>query len=234
MMIGVLGLNGHDPQHAAGDARDAMMQVMCSKDPTVRCCGQCDHPTCITNANRQCIVSYSCPKCADALAQIEALKRYDFDAVYKVMVSGRGHGAKFFKVSDVLAVWETRLPDAAVVDPCSQHILENIALRESHQAALAQIEALKEKLTNTEQHLHVYSVRAHAERDKRIQLESELAAAKRDGERLDWLQAHPRLSEMHIEGKVVNCYAYAIAGHSKWTLRELIDAAIEQGGRGNG
>ena len=51
-----------------------MMQVMCSKDPTVRCCGQCDDPQCVTNSLSRVTVSYSCPKCADALAQIEALQ----------------------------------------------------------------------------------------------------------------------------------------------------------------
>lgn len=52
-----------------------MMRVMCSKDPTVRCAGQCDDPQCVTNANRNVTVSFSCPNCPTHLAQIESLTR---------------------------------------------------------------------------------------------------------------------------------------------------------------
>ena len=49
----------------------------------------------------------------------------------------------------------------------------------------------------------------------------------RDSMRVDYLAAHPRLSQIYVDGKVEDCYFYGAAGASGWTLRQVIDAAAE-------
>lgn len=49
-----------------------------------------------------------------------------------------------------------------------------------------------------------------------------------DEERLDWLSRHPRMSEIMIDGKTTTCYFYGVAGHSTVSLRDIIDAAMEE------
>ena len=58
----------------------------------------------------------------------------------------------------------------------------------------------------------------------------ELKEAEKDKERLDYLAAHPRPTEMRITGKPVELgYVYAVAGASVLSLREVIDACIKNG-----
>lgn len=66
-----------------------MMWVMCSKDPTVRCAGQCDDPQCVTNANRKISVNFSCPNCPTHLAQIESLTREKDEIVNQAISTWR-------------------------------------------------------------------------------------------------------------------------------------------------
>lgn len=75
-LIRLCELSAKREDAAMNDESNAlMMQVMCNKDPTVRCAGQCDDPQCVTNANRNVTVSFSCPNCPTHLAQIESLTR---------------------------------------------------------------------------------------------------------------------------------------------------------------
>ena len=48
-----------------------------------------------------------------------------------------------------------------------------------------------------------------------------------DTERLDWLEAHPRLGDMVVDGKVHQAHFYGVAGWTGLTLREIIDAAAK-------
>ncbi len=70
-----------------------------------------------------------------------------------------------------------------------------------------------------------------ADRDR---LAAENAALVKDAERLDWLSANPRITEAHVNGKVENAHAYVVCGHQSFTLREIIDAAIDAAARGRG
>lgn len=63
--------------------------------------------------------------------------------------------------------------------------------------------------------------------------QNELAAAKRDGERMDWLQAHPLPTEvLRGPNDGEQGHAWAIACANSISLREAIDAAMskEKGG----
>lgn len=46
-----------------------------------------------------------------------------------------------------------------------------------------------------------------------------------DAARLDWIEAHPRLSTIVVNGQSRDCYFYGVAGASGLKLREIIDAA---------
>lgn len=56
---------------------------------------------------------------------------------------------------------------------------------------------------------------------------NELDELLKDKERLDWLEAHPRLAEHLNDGKVTDCYLYGIAGAPGLPLREMIDITIK-------
>lgn len=47
-----------------------------------------------------------------------------------------------------------------------------------------------------------------------------------DTDRLDWLERNPRLSELHVNGKVEHSYLYAVAGAPGVKLREILDACM--------
>lgn len=55
-----------------------------------------------------------------------------------------------------------------------------------------------------------------------------------DKERLDYLERHPLLSEIHANGRVENCCFYGVAGAEGLTLRQIIDAAAKDEERKNG
>lgn len=48
----------------------------------------------------------------------------------------------------------------------------------------------------------------------------------RDVARLDWLEAHPRLASIVIDGHATDCYLYGISGAMGLKLREILDAAM--------
>lgn len=56
--------------------------------------------------------------------------------------------------------------------------------------------------------------------------EAELAVFRGDKARLDWLEAHPRLASIVIDGKSVECYLYGVSGATGLNLREIIDCAM--------
>jgi hypothetical protein len=58
-------------------------------------------------------------------------------------------------------------------------------------------------------------------------LSDEVDRLKADAERLDWLEAHPRLGEIHVDGEVKDCYLYAVSGGLGVPLRAIIDAMKE-------
>lgn len=59
-------------------------------------------------------------------------------------------------------------------------------------------------------------------------LSRRLLEAKKDSERLDYLQAHPRFGEIHLDsGKVEQVHAYAVSGVPGLKLREIVDLLIE-------
>lgn len=55
-----------------------------------------------------------------------------------------------------------------------------------------------------------------------------------DAARLDWIEAHPRLSTIVVNGQSRDCYFYGVAGASGLKLREIIDAARAAEANGNG
>jgi hypothetical protein len=49
-----------------------------------------------------------------------------------------------------------------------------------------------------------------------------------DTERLDWLEKHPRLAEIHTEdGVTTDGFLYGVSGASGVRLRDIIDACID-------
>lgn len=62
--------------------------------------------------------------------------------------------------------------------------------------------------------------------DRIEELEAKNAALAKDSERLDWLEKHPRLGEIHVDGKVEDCYLYAVSGATGVRLRDIIDAVM--------
>jgi hypothetical protein len=59
-------------------------------------------------------------------------------------------------------------------------------------------------------------------------LMQERDAALADAERIDWLEKHPRLAEITVNGKTEDCFYYAVAGASGVRLRDIIDAARKE------
>lgn len=47
-----------------------------------------------------------------------------------------------------------------------------------------------------------------------------------DAARLDWLEAHPRLASIVIDGNATDCYLYGVSGAMGLRLREILDAAM--------
>jgi len=66
-----------------------------------------------------------------------------------------------------------------------------------------------------------------ANRDRELAaLRARVAELEADAERLNWLQANPRLSTIRLAGEPDReCYMYAVAGAPGLKLREIIDAA---------
>jgi chromosome segregation ATPase len=58
-------------------------------------------------------------------------------------------------------------------------------------------------------------------------LKAENERLRADAERLDWLEAHPRLGEIHVDGEVKDCYLYAVSGALGVPLRAIIDATMK-------
>ncbi|MGN6654736.1 MAG: hypothetical protein ACTHJ9_05290 [Rhodanobacter sp.] len=54
-----------------------------------------------------------------------------------------------------------------------------------------------------------------------------LSAESADSARLDWLERHPRLAEIVIDGHSTDCYVYAVSGAQGVKLREIIDATMQ-------
>jgi len=50
--------------------------------------------------------------------------------------------------------------------------------------------------------------------------------AEQDAKRLDWLEANPRVSEIHLNGETKNCQFFGVAGHQGVGLRTIIDMVI--------
>lgn len=62
--------------------------------------------------------------------------------------------------------------------------------------------------------------------------EARVAELEADAERLNWLQANPRLSTIRLAGESDReCYMYAVAGAPGLKLREIIDAARLSGNK---
>lgn len=63
-------------------------------------------------------------------------------------------------------------------------------------------------------------------------LRARVAELEADAERLNWLQANPRLSTIRLAGESDReCYMYAVAGAPGLKLREIIDAARLSGNK---
>lgn len=58
-------------------------------------------------------------------------------------------------------------------------------------------------------------------------LTTALDAAMLDTARLNYLERHPKLAEMHVKGEVTACYYYAVAGAAGIKLREIMDSAMK-------
>ena len=54
-----------------------------------------------------------------------------------------------------------------------------------------------------------------------------IAAFKKDAERLDWLDKHPREATIRVGTDMKACVFYGVSCDPKWTMREAIDAAID-------
>lgn len=54
-----------------------------------------------------------------------------------------------------------------------------------------------------------------------------IAALKKDAERLDWLDKHPREATIRVGTDMKACVFYGVSCDPKWTMREAIDAAID-------
>lgn len=48
----------------------------------------------------------------------------------------------------------------------------------------------------------------------------------KDTARLDWMDAHPRLATIVIDGHPTECYFYGVSGAAGLKLREIIDVAM--------
>lgn len=53
---------------------------------------------------------------------------------------------------------------------------------------------------------------------------------KADGNRLNWLEANPRIGQIVVAGKQTDCYVYAVTGAPGLKLREILDACIKADG----
>lgn len=64
------------------------------------------------------------------------------------------------------------------------------------------------------------------------ELRARVAELEADAERLNWLQANPRLSTIRLAGESDReCYMYAVAGAPGLKLREIIDAVRLSGNK---
>ena len=59
-------------------------------------------------------------------------------------------------------------------------------------------------------------------------LKARLAEAERDATRLQWLADNPRGAQIVVDGKTQDCVLWGISADPRITLREAIDAAIDQ------
>lgn len=48
-----------------------------------------------------------------------------------------------------------------------------------------------------------------------------------DTELLDWLESHPRLADIVVDGKVHQAHFYGVSGHPGMRLREIIEMAAK-------
>jgi hypothetical protein len=50
-----------------------------------------------------------------------------------------------------------------------------------------------------------------------------IEALEKDAARLDWLAAHPLMTQMHFGDRVETGYCYIVSGHAGLTLRDILD-----------
>jgi len=101
----------------------------------------------------------------------------------------------------------------------STQAIEDEKLIAAQQAEIAELKRQLVEAKDDVELLHIKRERAEAERDE----------LKDDAARLDWLERNPRLGEIHIDGKVVDCYLYAVSGAMGVPLRAIIDAMRSKG-----
>ena len=87
---------------------------------------------------------------------------------------------------------------------------------EALQARIAELEAERDDHGDD-----VAQVTARAER-----AEADLAAARADTKRLDWLDQNPREATIRIGSDIKACVFYGVSCDPKWSAREAIDAAL--------
>ena len=69
-------------------------------------------------------------------------------------------------------------------------------------------------------------IAANAELEQEVaDLERELAEARKDAERISWLELHPRYGQITVGGETIECVLYGITCAEMVSLREAIDAA---------
>lgn len=70
---------------------------------------------------------------------------------------------------------------------------------------------------------------AHASRDAEVEaLRKDVARLRKDADRINWLALHPRGAKITIEDTPQDCIFWGISSAPNNTLREAIDAAMQE------
>lgn len=101
-----------------------------------------------------------------------------------------------------------------------------LAVEDQLRSAAQEIKRLTGELEQLKSDNVRYIDAAAQEMEYAEELRSRLAEVERDAARIDYLERHPRLSEIHVNGKVEDCYLYGVAGAPGLKLREIIDTAL--------
>ena len=100
------------------------------------------------------------------------------------------------------------------------------AAKEGWNMRQPEIDALNDKINTLLESAFNSSLTVGNLERENYRLKAENERLRKDAERLDWMEAHPRLGEIHVGGEVKDCYLYAVSGALGAPLRAIIDAAM--------